>query len=108
MRPRADHRVQHLSAATTANSTDRTRPRQPSPLAQRPSATVLSLATDQKADFSQIVTGPQQIWVVAESSDHGASAPSPRSSPGLALLSPVPTSPVATRSSLIHLLRTLH
>lgn len=40
--------VQHRSAAATADSTDRTRPRQPSPLAQRPSATVLPLATEQK------------------------------------------------------------
>jgi len=39
--------VQHLSAAATANSTDRTRPRQPLALGQRPSATVLPRATDQ-------------------------------------------------------------
>src|SRR5262249_61520367 len=54
---------QHRSAAATANSTDRERPRQPSPLAQRPSATALPLATDQKVGGSSPsectqVTGP--------------------------------------------------
>ena len=44
--------MQHQSAAATANSTDRTRPRQPSPLARRPSATGPPLATDQKAGGS--------------------------------------------------------
>ena len=43
-------RVQHQRAAATTHSSDRTGPRQPSSLAERPSATVLPLATDQKAE----------------------------------------------------------
>ena len=49
--------MQHSSAAATTHSTDRTRPPQPSPVAQRPSATVLPLATDQMINrIGQVMT----------------------------------------------------
>ncbi len=41
------HRTQHQSAATRPPLADRTQPPQPSPAAQRPSATALPRATDQ-------------------------------------------------------------
>ena len=77
VRPRAGHRVQLLSAAATANSVGRTRPRQPTPPALRLSATLTASFPARsgtcREDGSRVEPVPQALhnqWCSMERSKH--------------------------------------